>query len=142
MRQWGKEAEGKGHGGGSGTGHGALVARQWAIGVAGGHSSPGCPSSCDALGRPSPASAAHERIRQLVDQNRQPMRRTGISISNPPAGAGNGRLLLHLGPGLRQAIDPDDIYFVEAEGDDTRVRTRAARALRDVRPIGRSSLSS
>ncbi len=64
------------------------------------------------------------------------MRKTGISTSNPPAAASNGRLLLHLGPGLRQAIDPDDIYFVEAEGDDTRVRTRAARALRDVRPIG------
>jgi DNA-binding LytR/AlgR family response regulator len=64
------------------------------------------------------------------------MRRTGISTSNPPVGAGSGRVLLHLGPGLRQAIDVDDIYFVEAEGDDTRVRTRAARALRDVRPIG------
>jgi DNA-binding LytR/AlgR family response regulator len=65
------------------------------------------------------------------------MRRTGISTSSPPAAAAsNGRLLLHLGPGLRQAIDPGDIYFVEAEGDDTRVRTRAARALRDVRPIG------
>ena len=64
------------------------------------------------------------------------MRRTGNSISNPPVGASGGRLLLHLGPGLRQAIDVDDIYFVEAEGDDTRVRTRGARALRDVRPIG------
>lgn len=64
------------------------------------------------------------------------MRRTGISTSTPPAAASNGRLLLHLGPGLRQAIDPGDIYFVEAEGDDTKVRTRAARALRDVRPIG------
>ncbi len=63
------------------------------------------------------------------------MRRTGISTSNPPADV-NGRFVLHLGPGLRRAIDPDDIYFVEAEGDDTRVRTRAARALRDVRPIG------
>jgi DNA-binding LytR/AlgR family response regulator len=61
---------------------------------------------------------------------------TGISRSNPPAGAGNGRFLLHRGPGLRQALDPGDIYLVEAEGDDTRVRTRAARALRDVRPIG------
>jgi DNA-binding LytR/AlgR family response regulator len=44
--------------------------------------------------------------------------------------------LLHLAPGLRQAIGPDDIYFVEAKGDDTEVRTRAARALKDVRPIG------
>jgi len=42
------------------------------------------------------------------------------------AGERGGRLLLHLGPGLRRAIDPDDIYFVEAIGDDTRVWTRAA----------------
>jgi DNA-binding LytR/AlgR family response regulator len=46
------------------------------------------------------------------------------------------RFLLHLGPGLRQAIDPADIYFVEAIDDDTRVRTRAARPIRDVRPLG------
>lgn len=59
------------------------------------------------------------------------MRRS--SNSTPIAG---NRILLHLGPGVRQAIDPDDIYFVEAEGDDTRVRTRATRALRDARPIG------
>jgi DNA-binding LytR/AlgR family response regulator len=62
------------------------------------------------------------------------MRRTGNSTSN--AAARGPRLLLHLGPGLRQAIDADEIYFVEAIGDDTRVRTRAARALQDVRSIG------
>ena len=48
----------------------------------------------------------------------------------------SGHLLLHLAPGLRQAIDPDDIFFIEATGDDTRVRTRASRALRDVRSLG------
>jgi DNA-binding LytR/AlgR family response regulator len=64
------------------------------------------------------------------------VRKTGNSTP-PAAASGRGpRLLLHLGPGLRQAIDSDEIYFVEAIGDDTRVRTRAARALRDVRPIG------
>jgi len=63
------------------------------------------------------------------------MRRSRNSISDPPGERG-GRLLLHLGPGLRQAIASDDVYFVEAKGDDTEVRTRAARALRDVRPIG------
>jgi DNA-binding LytR/AlgR family response regulator len=52
------------------------------------------------------------------------------------AGEGSGRLLLHLGPGLRQAIESDEVYFVEAKDDDTEVRTRAARVLRDVRPIG------
>ena len=58
-------------------------------------------------------SAAHERIRQLVDQNRQLMRRTGMPTSNPPAGAGTGRLLLRSRPGPpSEAIDVDDIYFV------------------------------
>jgi DNA-binding LytR/AlgR family response regulator len=64
------------------------------------------------------------------------MRKTANSTSNEVALALGGRLLLHLAPGLRQAMDPDDIFFVEATGDDTRVRTRAARALRDVRPLG------
>ena len=64
------------------------------------------------------------------------MRKSRKSTSNPAPGAGADRLLLHLSPGLRQAIDPDDIYFVEATGDDTQVRTRAARAIQDVRPIG------
>ena len=63
------------------------------------------------------------------------MRRSRNSTSNPP-GERSGRLLLHLGPGLRQAIEPEDVYFVEARGDDTEIRTRAARALKDVRPIG------
>ena len=51
----------------------------------------------------------------------------------PEAGA---RLLLHLGPGLRQAVDPDDVYYVVARADDSEVRTGAARPLRDVRPLG------
>jgi hypothetical protein len=47
-----------------------------------------------------------------------------------------GRLLLHLEPGVRQAIEGDEVYFVEAKADDTEVRTRGARVLRDVRPMG------
>jgi DNA-binding LytR/AlgR family response regulator len=47
-----------------------------------------------------------------------------------------GRLLLHLGPGLRQVIEGDDVYYVEATADDTELRTRSARRLRDVRPMG------
>jgi DNA-binding LytR/AlgR family response regulator len=46
------------------------------------------------------------------------------------------RLLLHLGPGLKQAIDPADIFFLEARDDDTHVRTRRARRLVDVRTLG------
>ena len=63
------------------------------------------------------------------------MRKTRKSVSSAIA-EGGGRLLLHLGPGLRQAIESDEVYFVEAKGDDTEVRTRAARVLKDVRPIG------
>lgn len=47
-----------------------------------------------------------------------------------------GRVLLHLGPGLRQVIEADEVYYVEATADDTELRTRSARRLRDVRPIG------
>jgi hypothetical protein len=64
------------------------------------------------------------------------MRKTGNSTRRRTARDPGRRLLLHLGPGLRQAIEPEEFYFVEAVGDDTRVRTRAARVVRDVRPIG------
>jgi DNA-binding LytR/AlgR family response regulator len=80
-------------------------------------------------------AAAHERIRQLSEENPQLMRKSRTSASNVP-GERDGRLLLHLGPGLRQAIESDDVYFVEAAGDDTVVRTRSARVIKDVRPIG------
>ena len=63
------------------------------------------------------------------------MRRSRKSTSSPAAERGE-RLLLHPGPGLRRAIDPDEIYFVAATGDDTEVRTRSARPVKDVRPIG------
>jgi DNA-binding LytR/AlgR family response regulator len=63
------------------------------------------------------------------------MRKSRKSASNAPGERG-GRLLLHLGPGLRQALESDDVYFVEAKGDDTELRTRAARPHKDVRPIG------
>jgi len=73
---------------------------------------------------------------QLIGKNRQLMRKSGNSTPWQTARDSGRRLLLHTGPGLRQAIDPDDVYFVEAAGDDTRVRTRAARPFRDVRPMG------
>lgn len=46
------------------------------------------------------------------------------------------RVLLRLAPGLKQAIDPADIFFLEAIDDDTRVRTRRADRLVDVRTLG------
>jgi DNA-binding LytR/AlgR family response regulator len=59
------------------------------------------------------------------------MRKTDNSAPPSPT----GRFLLHRAPGLRQVIGLEDVFFVEATGDDTRVRTRAARALTDVRPM-------
>jgi DNA-binding LytR/AlgR family response regulator len=73
---------------------------------------------------------------QLNDRNRQLMRKTGKSTRRQAASETGRRLLLHLGPGRRQAVDPADIYFVEAIDDNTRVRTRATRPVRDVRPLG------
>jgi DNA-binding LytR/AlgR family response regulator len=73
---------------------------------------------------------------QLDDGNRHPMRKNDNSSRRKAAREAGGRLLLHVGPGLRQAVEADDVYFVAAAGDDTTVRTRSARALRDVRPIG------
>jgi len=64
------------------------------------------------------------------------MRRKGNSAREGTARGTGPRLLLHLGPGVRQAIEVDEVYFVEAAGDDSRVRTRAARPLQDVRPMG------
>jgi DNA-binding LytR/AlgR family response regulator len=63
------------------------------------------------------------------------MRRKSNSGAALAAEAG-ARLLLHLGPGLRQAVDRDDVYYVAAKADDSEVRTGAARPLRDVRPLG------
>jgi DNA-binding LytR/AlgR family response regulator len=63
------------------------------------------------------------------------MRRTRKSAAEEPVQKGE-RLLLHLEPGVRQAIEGDEVYFVEAKGDDTEVRTRGTRVLKDVRPRG------
>jgi DNA-binding LytR/AlgR family response regulator len=49
---------------------------------------------------------------------------------------GTGKLLLHLAGRRRRVVDADDIYYLEAQGDETDVRLRAARRLRDVRSLG------
>lgn len=46
------------------------------------------------------------------------------------------RILLRLAPGLRQAIDPAEVFFLEAIDDNTHVRTRRAERLVDVRTLG------
>ena len=48
----------------------------------------------------------------------------------------NDRLLLHLARDRRRAVDPQDIYFLEATGETTLVRLRSSRRLRDTRPLG------
>ena len=46
------------------------------------------------------------------------------------------RVLLHLARDRRRALEPADIYYLEATGETTLVRTRSARRLRDVRTLG------
>ena len=46
------------------------------------------------------------------------------------------RVLLHLQDGRRVPVDPQEIYFLEAEGGETIVRTRHAESLTDVRQLG------
>ena len=47
-----------------------------------------------------------------------------------------GRLLIHLAPDRVRVIDLADVYYLEAEGELTLVRTRGARRIRDVRRMG------
>jgi DNA-binding LytR/AlgR family response regulator len=54
----------------------------------------------------------------------------------PPATAPARRVLLHLDDGRRVPLDPAEIFLLEAEGDETVVRTRGRRRLRDVRSLG------
>ena len=46
------------------------------------------------------------------------------------------RVLLHLKDYRRLAVEPDSIYYLEAEGDETIVRRRSRHTLRDVRSLG------
>jgi len=46
------------------------------------------------------------------------------------------RVLLHLEHGRRVPLDPAEIFLLEAAGDETLVRTRGRRPLRDVRSLG------
>ena len=46
------------------------------------------------------------------------------------------RVLIHVAGGRRIPIEPDEVFLLEAMGDETNVRTRGARKLRDVRSLG------
>ena len=45
------------------------------------------------------------------------------------------RILLHLADRHRRPIDPGEVYYLEADGDDTLVRLRGRNQLRDVRRL-------
>ena len=55
-----------------------------------------------------------------------------MNESNRPA----RRVLLHLRDGRRVPIEPGEVFLLEAVGDETRIRTRGKRRLRDVRSLG------
>ena len=46
------------------------------------------------------------------------------------------KVLVHFGDFVRKPIDSAELYFLEAVGDQTLIRTRSARPLRDVRSLG------
>ena len=52
-----------------------------------------------------------------------------------------GLVLLHLGDGLRQVVDPADVFYLEARDEDTVVRLRSAQYLVDTRPMRELLLS-
>ena len=46
------------------------------------------------------------------------------------------RVLIHLSKYRRVPIDPRTVYYLEANGDETIIRRRSARTIRDVRSLG------
>ena len=46
------------------------------------------------------------------------------------------KVLVHIGESVRKPIDPAEVYYLEAVGDETLIRTRSRRSLRDVRSLG------
>ena len=46
-----------------------------------------------------------------------------------------GKVMLHLSGRKRRVVESQDIYYLEAQGDETDVRLRGARRLRDVRSL-------
>lgn len=54
----------------------------------------------------------------------------------PPAASLPDRVLLHVTPLRRVVVKPDDVYLLEADRNDTIVRKRSRRTIRDVRQLG------
>ena len=47
-----------------------------------------------------------------------------------------GKILVHLKDHRRLVVDVHDIYYLEAQRDETDIRLRSARQLRDIRSLG------
>jgi len=73
--------------------------------------------------------AAHACIDPNVAQN------GSMSPSGSPGTTPLDRISLHLAASRRLIVEPDDVYVLEADGDDTIVRRRGRRTLRDVRRL-------
>jgi hypothetical protein len=58
-----------------------------------------------------------------------------MSPSGSPGTTPLDRISLHLAASRRLIVEPDDVYVLEADGDDTIVRRRGRRTLRDVRRL-------
>ncbi len=54
----------------------------------------------------------------------------------PAAASLSDRVLLHVTPLRRIVAEPDDVYLLKADRDDTIVRKRGRRTTRDVRQLG------
>jgi len=48
----------------------------------------------------------------------------------------HGKILVHLKDRRRLVVDPHDVYYLEARGDETDIRLRGASRLLDVRSLG------
>lgn len=46
------------------------------------------------------------------------------------------RVVLHISDGLREVVDPQEVFYLEATDDETRVRRHGRKALLDVRSLG------
>ncbi|MEE8061497.1 MAG: LytTR family DNA-binding domain-containing protein [Gemmatimonadales bacterium] len=54
----------------------------------------------------------------------------------PPAASIADRVRLHVTPARRVVVEPDDVYLLQADRNDTIVRKRGRRTIRDVRQLG------
>ena len=63
-------------------------------------------------------------------------RRSPPVIRMPAMALADGKILVHLKDRRRLVVDVHDVYYLEAQGDETDIRLRSARGLRDVRSLG------